>query len=496
MFLRFFIACFSVAEIFFSQTLFDSLIVKGIEEQNKFNFTSADSIFNKAINLQPENPAPYHFIAQKYLWFSLGDKKLSELKVFFRFSEIALQKGEEFLDKNSNNAEALFLLGLIEMNRAIANSSKDEMLDAFWASKSAVGYFEDAIEIDSSFADAYFGLGLLEYFLSYVPSVFKWSISLVGLTADKELGLRHLQKAFKNGKLMKDEAGFHLAKMLIDYTADFNKAAEILETLTVKYPANPLFHYRRAIALVRATRLDEAEKELDTVIKLNAEHFSHTTSLAYFLKGTVYFYKNDFSSAVKYFNLFFEKTPSIDFTGIANFRAAISEAMLGNNKEAKRYLLLAANGNEDIQEDDFAKRKSELYFDDWLSEEHKTIVLAVNFMHQGKFEKTIEKLAPIIDDFSNDDFKLAGYCYLAQSYLKIGKIKEAAIILQKAENVEPNNEPWLLVYKNIVIAQYYIFNDDYSKAENYLEKAEDLNDGDFKNNFEALIVNLKSRIKK
>ncbi len=491
---RFLLVFFLSAQIFFAQNIFDSLIVKGITKQNEFDFRAADSLFNRVININPDNPAPYHFIAQTHLWFSLGDKDLSELEVFFRFSEIALAKGENFLDENEKDPNSLFLLGLIEMNRAIAHSSKDEMLDAFWASKSAVGYFEDAIEIDSSFADAYFGLGLLEYFLSYVPSVFKWSISLVGLTADKELGLNHLKKAYANGNLFKDEAGFHLSKMLIDYTAEFNKAAEILNRLTQKYPNNPLFHYRRAIALVRATRLDEAEKELNTVMKLNVKHFSHTTSLAYFLEGTVLFYKNDFKAAIKYFNLFFEKTPAIDFTGIASFRAAICEAMLGNDLEAKRYLLLAANGNEDIQEDNFAKRKSELYFDDWLSEEHKTIVLAVNFMRQGKFEKAIEKLSPVINNFSNNDFKLAGYCYLAQSYLKIGKINNAAPILQKAENVEPTNENWLLVYKNIVVAQYYISNNDFAKAKTYLEKAEDLNDGDFQNKFEALIVNLKKKI--
>ncbi|NOX19233.1 MAG: DUF3808 domain-containing protein [Chlorobi bacterium] len=491
MFFRFFLSFFFLAQFLFAQNPFDPIIERGMKKLNEFNFKAADSLFNQAMDLRPENPAPYHFIAQTYLWFSLGDKDFNELKVFFRFSDIALDKGEKFLEENENDANALFLLGLIEMNRAIAGSSKDEMLDAFWASKSAVGYFEDAIEIDSSYADAYLGLGLLEYFLSYVPSVFKWSISLVGLTADKELGLRHLRKAYKDGRIMKDEAAFHLSKILIDYTADFNGAAEILENLTVKYPKNPLFHYRRAIALVRAAKLDEAEKELDAVIALNAKHFSHTTSLAYFLKGTVYFYRNEFSQAVEYFDSFFKKTPSIDFTGIANFRAAICEAMLGNEHEAKRYLILASNGNEDIPEDDFAKRKSKLYFNRWLTDEHKSIVLASNYLHQGNFDKIIELLSPKVNDFSNQDFKLEGYNYLAQAYLNFGEIKKAAAILRKAESIIPENEPWTLVYKNIVIAQYYAITNDFQKMETYLDKAEDLNDGDYNNNFEAWIVKLR-----
>lgn len=477
-----------------AQTNLDSLITDGIELIYQFEFDRAEDVFNKAIEIDSRLPSSYHYIAQMHLWFFLGTRDLGEFTIFNKFSDLALEKAEVLLENDDENPENNFILALIHTNRALAFSSQDEFLSAFWESKSAYGYFEDVLDIDSSYTDAYFGLGLFDYALSFVPGMFKWAVSLVGLDYDKERGLNLLLKAYNGGGLMKTEAAFHLSNVYADYIAEYDSAAFYLDETIKSYPNNILFHYQKAVLNIKAGNLDEAEVELDKVIELKIPQFEQTNSLALFLKGDVYFRRNDFDKAFFYYSDFINSTHSVDYTGIANLRMAISLSMLGKNLEAKKYLLFARQGNLDIVDDEYANRKSEEYFDLWMSEEYKKVILSENNIHAKNYDSVISILQNEVEKFSSEDFQAMGYCYLAEAKLNNNEFTIALELVEKAMSKSTEKENWTYPYAALIKAELLYKNAQNESALVTLETADDNNDFDFQLKIEARINRLKRTI--
>lgn len=62
---------------------------------------------------------------------------------------------------------------------------------------------EDAVKIKPDFYDAYLGLGLYNFALSQIPSTLEWAANLVGITADKELGLDYVKKTTQKENFLK-----------------------------------------------------------------------------------------------------------------------------------------------------------------------------------------------------------------------------------------------------------------------------------------------------
>ena len=72
--------------------------------------------------------------------------------------------------------------------------------------------FEETLELNPKFYNAYLGLGLFDYAMSFVPDFLKWAVNLTGLSSDKQRGFNYIKTAFKKGT-EKTEAAFHLAKI-------------------------------------------------------------------------------------------------------------------------------------------------------------------------------------------------------------------------------------------------------------------------------------------
>ena len=80
------------------QNQFSQLISSGVQASYSFEFDEAEDLFTQAIDLNPDHPAPYHYLAQNYLWFYLGTRDLGQFVIFNRYSELALSKAEKLYD--------------------------------------------------------------------------------------------------------------------------------------------------------------------------------------------------------------------------------------------------------------------------------------------------------------------------------------------------------------------------------------------------------------
>ncbi len=457
-------------------------------------FDKAEKYFELAIKNEPSNPKPWYYISQIYLWSFLGSKDTTEFRKFMETSDstITVLENSDFF--GDSNYLQNYWSGNAYSARAIALSAHGDMMSAFWSTKKAVGFYEDVLEENENFYDAYLGLGIFEYALDFVPPIFKWALDLTGLTADRKSGFLKIKKANEFGNGTKTEAAFHLGKLYIEYLADFVKAEKLFDELLKQYPQNSLFLFHLALAQFNNVELSGAQESLDKILKLNNRYFAQTNSFAYFLKGDIAFKQNRFDEAVNLYQKFLENAVAIDYTGIACLRIALSYKFLKNEGEYKKYLFLAGNGNLDIPEDNYAKEISEKYLDSDLTNKELKIIKAQNFLFTKEYQKSVDLLQNLIPQINDPDWKGKALITLAEDYMNMKKYNDAFNLCSQAISTDYRIEKWILPYSYYLKAMLYYHKGRPNEAKSYLAKAEEENRYFMKNKILAKINNLKKKL--
>ncbi len=459
------------------------------------DFTGAENTFNRIIELDKDQPYGYYNIAHLHFWLFLGSKDPGEYFTFLKYSDMAMEKAQKKLEKNEDDPDINYLVGNVNLLRAMAHAMNNNVLDAFWESKNAMNSFEATLDADSTYYDAYMGLGLLDYALGYVPGMFKWAVNLSGLSSDKNRGLRYLLLSYKKGHFDKTENEFHLAKVYTDYLANYDSASIYLNRLLNKYPNDILFLYQNALTNIKARKLDRAEASLNKIIRISNKKIPVINSLAHFRKGEIYFRENDYDNAIKEYQTFVDTTKDFDYVGMANFRIALCSAFLGDTSTAKKYLVEAkSNGNPDIFEDSYAKSRSERYFDTGFTKDYLFVVKMRNYLESAKYRAVYDSLKTRYEQITDESNKAMALVYLSEASLHLAKYPAAATYLEKIDSLDYRNEKWVKPYSLYLLAMANYLVKAKKGAAEYLAEAEDNNDFEFKDNLQARMYNLKRKL--
>ncbi|MFC2084382.1 tetratricopeptide repeat protein [Bacteroidota bacterium] len=487
--LLFFILFLSGPIFVFGQTRLDSMISVGKEYIFNFQFNDAEKIFNESIHSFPNSPLGYFYISKIHLWYYLGSNQDEEYQKFMLYSDSVFIKSEKLLEEEDNNYKIKYLIADNYLNRATALFKKGNSIETFLTIKTAVSYYEEIRENDSDFYDTYLGLGIISYALSFVPEFLQWTLNLMGMDADKDKGIQYLKLSYKYGKTTKIESAFHLGKLYTEYIADYDSAFFYLSMILTKYPNNSLFHYQYALLLMNKRDLEGAEKELKEVIRLNNDKFSQTSAFAKFLLAEIYFKKNEFNEALEYYNLFLNETTNIDYTGIASYNLAICYLFLELNNEYKKHLMLARNGNLNILDDVYAKRRSEIIFSKNISEFQKKIILSKNDIYNAKYDSAYNRLISILDYLDSDDLKGEALIIISESLIEMGRYNES---LKYLNNISFEEEKWIEPLSYYLLARVYLEQKQIELVHDNIEKAESANNFDFRDKISPKINYIKN----
>lgn len=478
----------------FGQSQVQNLIHQGLDKAYNFEFDSAEKIFNKVIELKPNSPIGFYHIAQLHFWMYLGSRDQGEYQVFLKFANLAQQRVEKTLDKNPKDYQTQYLAGNLASFSAMMQASNNSSVDAFWSSKKAVKYFEETLELNPRFYDAYLGLGLFDYAMSFVPDFLKWAVNLSGLSSDKERGFHYIKTAFKKGTFDKTEASFHLSKIYTDYLAEYDSAFLHLQSLTARYPNNALFIYQYAVSLIKDKQLDKAVDVLNRVIKLNNKKLPQITALSYYRKGEIFFKKNQFKNAIYNYEKFLDSSRELDFTGFAALNTAICFKLLGNDIQFKQNLQLARGGNQDIFEDSYAKQRSDKYLAGGISHSEIKLIRMKNDLDAGKYKLVYDSLKTELEKFDNKESKAVAYTLFGEASLNLKKYSDAISAAEKAEAISLSGEKWTIPMAFMLKAKAKYFLGLKEEANNALEKSEDKNNFEFKDYIQSQIEWLKRRL--
>ena len=485
---------FFLSNNLFSQSNLQSLIQSGVAKAYNMEFDEAEKIFNRVIENYPNQPHGYYRTAQIHFWIFLGTRDPGEYYVFLKFADLAQQKIDKILLEHENNYRMTYMAGNLASFKAMAYATNNSTVDAIWASKKAVDYFDKTRELNSKFYDVYLGLGIFDYAMSFVPDFLKWAVSLTGLTSDRERGLHFIKTAYYKGN-DKTEAAFHLAKIYTDYLADYDSAYIYLNSLINQFPRNTLFQYQYAVTLIKDRQLDRANEFLNKVVRLNNTKLPQITALAHYRKGEILFKKNRFKDAVTEYDIFLETTKEIDFAGIAAYNIALCYKFLGNDNEYEKYLVLAKLGNQDVFEDSYAKSKSEEYSSKEITKEDLMLVRMHNNLEAGKYRIVFDSLKNVVTSLHGTEQKALALSYLCEASLRLKNYDEVDNAFEQIKNLHPPKERWVIpnAYLNMAWANFYLGKK--AAASDFIEDAESNNDYDFKDQLQAKIENLKRKLK-
>jgi hypothetical protein len=244
------------------------------------DFDAADAELTRACPPAPQ-PACDVLAATTTWWRIQLDPESRALDAAFSTQvERAIASADAWASREPASAEAHFYAGGAYAARVQWRVLRNEKLAAARDGKRIKQSLERAIALDPRLDDAYFGIGMYQYYADVAPAAAKFLRFLLLLPGgDRREGLAQMQRVRTRGRLLQGEADYQLHLIYLWYEKRADLAAGLLDALRDRYAANPLFAaaladvqdryhhdipasletWRALLADARAGRVNEAE---------------------------------------------------------------------------------------------------------------------------------------------------------------------------------------------------------------------------------------------
>ena len=471
------------------------LLTKVIDLTYNLKFEEAEIVLNSwfPVDNLEQSEKYYNLTRIQFLKYLGTSDSLSFVK-FQSYADSALIYVEGAKRGKGENYLSYYIQGTIYTMRAFMQSRLNNTIKAFLLSRDAVSAYEEAIELNPEFYDSYQGLGLFNYALSYVPGIYNIALSLTGLSSDKKKGLDYLRVAWEKGVYDRPDAGFNLAKIYMDYVAEYDSAETIYKDLLKRYPGNVLYLYQYAILKYRTKDYKVTIDLLNKVIKRDHPYFRQTTAYAYFLKGDTYLSKGEYEKALENYEKFLSVTLNIDYLGSANYRAAVCAKLIGDEVKTQKYLMLSGNGNPELAEDKFANEKGNYLLKNGFSETEIKIHIIEAMLNTGKYGLAADSLKKMISDGVTESNAALVYYYYSLAVFELRDYGMAERYAIKSLKADKGLDKWLGTGASLILTKIYLKAGRDDLANDFLDDAEDENSYQKSEIFESQINSLKRKM--
>ena len=255
---------------------YQDLILEGQSLTFNEKYAEAQEKFKSLIGNEPESPAGYFYLAMVYQ-ARMKDLESDLYEKEFRQNlnkVIELTKPKE--EKKTADKWELLFLGNAYGSLAYFQTKRGSWFSGFKLAKKAKGALEKALEQDSLFYEACFGLGSYHYWKSVATKFINW-LPFIG--DHRQKGIQQLQLASEKAVFFQEPAKMGL--MWIYYREkSYPLALELASTLQEKYPeskvplwAKAFIYYEKYDWKSCLLALDELEERLLRTQKDNYYNF-------------------------------------------------------------------------------------------------------------------------------------------------------------------------------------------------------------------------------
>lgn len=297
------------------------LIKKGLEYSYQMDYGRAQECFNEVTKIAPENPCGYFFQAALLQYYMIDFDTFSKEGEFYYYLNQAMEKSQKIL-KIEENAWAHFYLGAAHIYRATYEGWHRRYFVALREGQRSEPQLKRALALDSTLADAWLGLGTLEYFMARANR-YVFGLKLFG---DAQRGINNIKKAMEHGRYFNVTAQHSLAWALTE-DGKPEEAKAYTQNLLARYPENRVFFWE-------LVNIYLAEKDWDRTIQtvqllldntLKNQPDCHANIATAKLKmAKAYYGRGDYQMVVKLCAEIVEMTGSKD--GATSFNDALKDA--------------------------------------------------------------------------------------------------------------------------------------------------------------------------
>lgn len=459
-----------------------NLTLDGLNSAYNFNFPAANRLFDDAIAVEPLSPRPYIGKAMIVFWRFVLNKSDRDREEFLSLAERAIEAGEKYQEKYGEDAEAQLCLGTIYAYRSFLYGRTKSYLKGAWDGKKSYDYFYDALKLDPKLYDAYLGVGLFHYFVTFIPKPLQWVVAVMGIKGDGEAGLREIRVAAQKGMYTKSEARYFLAQFLPWQSGEFDTSEKILLDLSKEYPSNKLLTFTLAVWEIRRNDVRSAEISLHSIIEHAAEDELGVTSFARYKLAECYFRLNEFEKARMEYQSFLSGYKEQIYFATSSYRIGVCFELAGRRDSALVYYSRAAKGDRKFGDDAYSSRASERSLTSALSRQDTLLLSAQNAQKSGDYDRA-DKIYSSISSTADLSPEI-----LVQSAYGLGEVlyertsyAAAAEQFKKIFSSAVSREQWLLPWSHYQAGMCYVKTGNKEQAVKEFEKVLDYDEYDFKN---------------
>ena len=288
---------------------FHLYLKQGIDKAFNLETASAIDLLEKAIELEPENPAGYAYLAMLHLFsyemsYDLETRKKDQ-EAIVRYVGTALSKGEKRLEMNPKDSEAYLAMALAKIAKVNWAIREKRYLVMAQETSNIWNYLEKASRAEPNNFDIYFLRGLLHYHIYHLPGLTRFASSLLITSGDSQKGLKEIELAAQKGDLLQTIAQSELQSVYLTFEKQPAQALPVIMKLREKFPNNYNFLFAQANAFAELLRLDEAfalAREIENNIKAAKPPYAPQLQPRYNqLMGNIFFAQGEYDKATGYF---------------------------------------------------------------------------------------------------------------------------------------------------------------------------------------------------
>ena len=247
---------------------------EGINGVYSLDFDVAQQNIQKVFSQYPDHPFA-HFGNAMIAWsryeyeFEKSDEK--QQKVFEQILDDSISGIKRWMKQHPDDPNAYMGIGALYGLRAMFSMRNRSWITAYFSGRKAISNLEKSLELDPTYYDAYFGLGIYQYYAGTLPSVIKILAKIVAIKGNPDEGVKQLNLSREKAMFTADSSKLILIEIQnVRGSKYYNpqKSLEYIRQLRAKYPKNPLMHYVEIICLYETGNLDEVTRQANQFLEL------------------------------------------------------------------------------------------------------------------------------------------------------------------------------------------------------------------------------------
>ena len=236
---------------------------EGINGVYSLDYPTAQKNIQLVFDAYPDHPFA-HFGNAMIAWsryeyeFETSDD--AQRKVFEQILNDSIAGIKRWLKQYPDDPNGYMGLGALYGLRAMFSMRNRSWVTAYFSGRRAIKNLEKSLALDPTYYDAYFGLGIYQYFAGTLPNVIKVLAQIVAIKGNPDEGVRQLNLARTKAMFTADSAKLILIEVQNTRGSKFynpQKSLEFIRELHAKYPNNPLMHYVEVICLYETGNFEE-----------------------------------------------------------------------------------------------------------------------------------------------------------------------------------------------------------------------------------------------